>query len=98
MSDNISQTIRENPIFASLTTTEAEELAFPMRSSYFTAGLPPFSQGQIADDMYVLLKENANFWFVPQLLLMKSKLEDWTKERSLEKWGYWKKNLDLPLL
>ena len=47
MSDNISQTICENPIFASLTTTEAEELA----SLCEVLILPPdyrlFSQGQI---------------------------------------------------
>ena len=56
MSANISQTIQENPIFASLTTAEAEELA----SLCEVLILPPeyrlFSQGQIADDMYVLFK------------------------------------------
>jgi CRP-like cAMP-binding protein len=53
---NISETIRSNPIFASLTSEQAEELASHCEVLILPPDFRLFSQGEISEDMFVLFK------------------------------------------
>ena len=88
MSANISQTIQDNPIFASLTTTEAEELAFLCEVLILPPDYRLFSQGQISDDMYVLFKGECKLLVRPTAIADEIEVGRLDKGEVLEKWVF----------